>query len=136
MSLESDTAEATATPRLREIDELPAPPGLPFVGNLLQVDRARIHQQVERWSRDYGPYFGLRLGTRPIFVVSDHAAIDPIFRDRPDRFRRTPRFRQIAQEIGLPAASSPPKACRRGASARRSWPGSTRATCAPISRRW
>ena len=48
-TVQGETAAKAAPGRLREIDELPAPRGLPVVGNLLQVDRARIHQQVERW---------------------------------------------------------------------------------------
>jgi len=103
MTVRTEPAAATTPARLREIDDLAGPPGLPLVGNMLQIDKPHIHRQVERWSRDYGPYFRFRLGTRRIFVVTDHAAIGTIFRDRPDGFRRTPRFRQIAQEIGLPA---------------------------------
>ena len=95
--IESSAAAPTA---LREIAELPAPPGLPFVGNLLQVDRARIHQQVERWAHEYGPYFRFQLGNRRIFAVADHAAMGALLRDRPDGFRRTKRLAEISAEIG------------------------------------
>ena len=91
---------ATAPPRLRDIDELPAPRGLPLVGNLLQVDRQRIHQQVEHWARQYGPFFSFRLGFRRLFVVADHAAMGTLLRDRPDGFRRTKRLAEISGEIG------------------------------------
>ena len=52
MPIPSETAAPTAPTRLREIGELPAPRGLPVVGNLFQVDRARILQQVERWAKE------------------------------------------------------------------------------------
>src|SRR6476646_2724134 len=103
MSLESDTTETPATVPLREIDELPAPAGLPFVGNLLQVDRARIHQQVERWVKEYGPYFRFQLGNRHILAIADHAAMGALLRDRPDGFRRTKRLAEITAEIGSSA---------------------------------
>ena len=100
MTLETDTARAPAPTRLREIGELPAPAGLPFVGNLLQVDRARIHQQVERWVKEYGPYFRFQLGNRRILAIADHQAMGVLLRDRPDGFRRTKRLAEISAEIG------------------------------------
>ena len=103
MTSPTETLTAAAPAKLREIAELPGPRGLPLVGNLLQIDAPHIHRQVERWTTQYGPYFRFRLGSRKIFVVSDHAAIGAVFRDRPEGFRRTQRIGQIAAEIGLAA---------------------------------
>jgi cytochrome P450 len=100
---ESVTAPPAAPTRLREIDDLPAPPGLPLLGNVLQFERARMHQQVERWVREYGPYFSFRIGRRRILVVADHAAMGTLMRDRPDGFRRTKRLAEITAEIGSSA---------------------------------
>ena len=100
MSIQSETAPAAAPARLREIAELPAPPGLPFVGNLLQIDKARMHQQIERWVHDYGPCFRFQLGNRQILAIADHATMGALLRDRPDGFRRTKRLAEIAAEIG------------------------------------
>src|SRR5437763_1957974 len=100
MTVHSDTAPVSAPTRLREIDELPSPAGLPFVGNLLQVDRARIHQQVERWIGEHGPCFRFQLGNRRILAIADHAAIGAVLRDRPEGFRRTKRLAEISAEIG------------------------------------
>jgi cytochrome P450 len=103
MTSPSETLSGPAPTKLREIPELPGPPGLPVLGNMLQIDAAHIHRQVERWAGRYGPYFRFRLGSRKIFVVTDHAAVGAVFRDRPEGFRRTQRFGQIASEIGLSA---------------------------------
>jgi cytochrome P450 len=101
MTVESEAApRAGAAARLREIDELPSPRGVPFVGNALQFDRARMHQQVERWVRELGPTFTFRIGARRLLVVADHAAIGALLRDRPDGFRRTKRLSEITAEIG------------------------------------
>ncbi len=69
---------------MRQIADLPGPSGLPLLGNLLQVDRDRIHQDVERWAREHGPLFrfafgdgGLRSGPRAGVVsvaAEGHAA--------------------------------------------------------------
>ena len=74
-----------------------------MLGNALQFDRPRMHQQVERWVREYGPYFSFRIGRRRIFVVADHAAMGALLRDRPDGFRRTKRLAEITAEIGSAA---------------------------------
>ena len=92
---------ALATAALREIDELPAPPGLPLLGNLLAVDKPRIHAQVEEWARRYGPLFTIRLGRNRLLVVADHAAIAGVLRVRPDGFRRSPRTERVSREMGL-----------------------------------
>ncbi len=102
MTVEIEPVAAAAPARLREIGELPGPPGLPLIGNTLQIDKPHIHRQVEGWSREFGPYFRIQLGPRKIFVIADHAAIGAILRDRPEGFRRTQRLSQISQEIGLP----------------------------------
>jgi hypothetical protein len=42
------SATAPPTTARRRYADLPGPRGLPVLGNLLQVDRARMHQSVER----------------------------------------------------------------------------------------
>jgi cytochrome P450 len=86
---------------LREIDALPAPPGLPLLGNLLQFEAHRFHQQLEQWCRELGPLFRLRAAGRRLLVVGDHALVAAILRDRPDGFRRTLRLEEIGVEMGL-----------------------------------
>ena len=103
MDLSTAPTSLPATPRaLREIADLPAPPGLPLLGNLLQVDRARVHQSVERWCQEYGPFFRFRLAGRRYLVVADHEALSAVLRDRPDTFERTARLREVWLEMGLP----------------------------------
>jgi cytochrome P450 len=85
----------------RRVRDLPAPPGLPFVGNLLQLDRARLHLTAEDWRRTYGDSYRFRNGPREIVVIADAEAIATVLRDRPDGFRRTRRLAGIAHEMGF-----------------------------------
>jgi len=86
---------------LRDIEDLPGPPGLPLLGNLLQLKPAGIHLQVERWGREYGPFFKFRFGRLPVLAITDHETIGAVLRDRPDGFRRTVRTMQIGREMGF-----------------------------------
>ncbi len=87
--------------RLRTLDDLPGPRGLPWIGNLLQVVPTRMHQVVERWSREHGPFFRFTIGTTRVLVVADHAALAAVMRDRPDGFRRADRMVAVGREMGL-----------------------------------
>jgi cytochrome P450 len=92
---------AGPTPTIRRIADLPGPRGWPLVGNLLQLRRDVIHRDVERWCGRYGTLFKLRLGRRRLVVLSDHALIAEVLRDRPDGWRRTQTLQQVAREMGL-----------------------------------
>ncbi len=87
--------------RLREPHELPGPRGWPVLGNLPQVQPARVHRQVEAWARVYGPLFRFRFAARRFVGVADHGLIAQVLRDRPDGFRRTERLELIGREMGL-----------------------------------
>ena len=86
----------------RRFEDLPSPRGLPLVGQLLQVEPDRFHQQLEQWAQELGPYYTLRLGGRPLLVISDHETVAAALRDRPEGFRRTPKLEAVWRELGLP----------------------------------
>ncbi|HEY9238698.1 MAG TPA: cytochrome P450, partial [Burkholderiaceae bacterium] len=86
---------------LREIADLPGPRGLPIFGNAFQVERARLHQNVEAWSRRYGPFFRFKLGPRTLLGIADHEALGAALRDRPDGFRRTKHLENVGLEMGM-----------------------------------
>lgn len=87
---------------LRELDALPGPRGIPVLGNALQIESSRFHQQLEAWCDEFGPLFKLQIGKRKILVVGDHQRVALILRDRPDGFRRTSRLEEIWREMNLP----------------------------------
>ena len=88
-------------PALRDLKDLPGPRTLPLVGSLLQIQRPRLHQNIEAWGREFGPFFRLKLAARTLLVVSDHEAINSVLRDRPDGFRRTRLLEKIGLEMGV-----------------------------------
>ncbi|XP_053404456.1 steroid 17-alpha-hydroxylase/17,20 lyase-like [Mercenaria mercenaria] len=48
----------------------PGPSGLPLLGNALQMDSKKLHEQVFEWSKKYGPVITVRLGTMPLVFVN------------------------------------------------------------------
>ena len=91
----------TTTLPVRRIAELPGPPGLPVIGNLLQVERDQLHLQAEAWAAQYGDAYRFRLGARTFVVMSDPEVVATILRDRPGGFQRTDRLSDTARELGF-----------------------------------
>ncbi|MFT3857848.1 MAG: cytochrome P450 [Aquabacterium sp.] len=90
-----------ATPAVRHMKDLPGPRPLPLLGNALQVRLNRMHQDMEKWSGQYGPMFQVHLGREPVLVLSDHSVIAGVLRDRPESFRRPSRMQEIISEMGI-----------------------------------
>lgn len=84
-----------------QLSDLPGPRGWPVLGNALQIDLPRFHQQMERWAAEFGPRFRVQLGRAQVLVLADHEAVAAMLRDRPEGFRRTTRLEQIGVEMGL-----------------------------------
>jgi cytochrome P450 len=91
---------------VRSIAELPGPRGLPLLGNVHSVvPVSRAHLVLERWSRRYGPMFHLRVGRRPLLVLSDAEAINTILRDRPEGYRRASQQQRVIEEMNESVAA-------------------------------
>lgn len=86
---------------VRQLKDLPGPRPWPVVGNALQLDRSRIHLDIERWAERYGEAFRMRLGKREVLVVSSHEVISNAMRDRPEGFRRPSGLARIIGELGM-----------------------------------
>jgi len=92
--------DAAVTPA-RRLADLPGPRGLPLLGNALQLERRRFHQQLEGWRQRYGDVYRLRIGRREFVVFSDPDVIAAALRDRPRTFGRSERIVSVSQEAGF-----------------------------------
>jgi len=87
---------------LRRLSDLPSPPGLPLLGNALQLRGPRLHLTMEDWARTYGPSYRFRIGPRDAMVVAGHDTVLEVLRARPDGFRRPAMVEKICDELGEP----------------------------------
>lgn len=99
--IEAASPLASPPTRLRTLADLSGPPGVPIFGNALQMDRHRIHQNMEALCRQYGPFFKVRFASRTVLVVGDHEASAKILKARPSDFRRSTRLVDAARSLGL-----------------------------------
>ena len=95
------TTATTAGALPRALADLPGPPGLPVLGNSLQIERERFHQQLEAWAREHGDPFSFRIGKRRFLVTSAPDTIGSVLRRRPEAFRRTDRVEQVSRDFGF-----------------------------------
>jgi cytochrome P450/nitrite reductase/ring-hydroxylating ferredoxin subunit len=91
--------EATRT--RRRIADLPSPPGLPLIGNTLQIDVPRFHLILEDWARVHGAIYRVDVVGRPLIAVSDVELIEQVLRDRPETWRRDDRVPPVFSELGV-----------------------------------
>lgn len=86
---------------MRQLAELSGPRGLPFIGSLLALKGQQLHHTMERWARQYGPFFCFKLMGYRILAVADHESVNALLRDRPEGFRRAARGAYMVKELGF-----------------------------------
>ena len=104
-----DTREAILQPeksavgreKLRTMSELPSPKSWPVIGHTFQIRTDSIHLQLEQWSRELGHYYKIKVANRHYLVVSDHKATAKAMRERPDRFSRSKRLKDVWSKMQL-----------------------------------
>jgi cytochrome P450 len=100
-TIDSNRPDTAAGRRLRTLRDLPGPRPVPFLGNLHQLERGRMHRTLEQWAKQYGECFRVNFGPRRMLVVTDPALIGGLLRDRPERFGRTRRIESIFADMGF-----------------------------------
>jgi cytochrome P450 len=89
-----------ATSGVRRLADLPAPRGLPFIGNALQLDPRRMHRTLEGWCHELGPAYTIGLGPKRAFVCADPELLQTALRERPEGYRRYAPIESVIAEMG------------------------------------
>ena len=87
--------------RMRYLKDLPVPKGNLIGGNLKDFNKPQRHLIFERWIREYGDLFKIRLFHKQLVVCADPEIIDTILSMRPDTFSRFPKIDEVLSEMGI-----------------------------------
>ncbi|MGH6837529.1 MAG: cytochrome P450 [Methylocella sp.] len=85
----------------RALADLPGPKGLPFFGNIHQLDLTKLHLILERWAAQYGPVYLFKMGSAPVVALTDPKWCDQVLRARPDTFTRHSQIAPVSSEMGV-----------------------------------
>lgn len=87
----------------------PGPPGLPFIGNLHQFDGQFPHKYLYHLSKQYGSLMSLKLGSRPVLVISSADVVKEIMKSHDVDFSGRPVLVSLQRLSynGLDVAFSP-----------------------------
>ncbi|KAK3019808.1 hypothetical protein RJ639_004801 [Escallonia herrerae] len=87
----------------------PGPPGLPFIGNLHQLDNSDLQRYLWQLSKKYGPIMSLRLGFVPALVISSAKMAKEVLKTHDLAFCSRPALfgQQKLSYNGLDVALSP-----------------------------
>jgi cytochrome P450 len=81
--------------------DLPAPKGLPLIGNAHQIQLPRFHQQLEAWAEELGDLYRLRMFGRSHLVVANSSSIQEILQARPHDYRRWSQIESVSRELDV-----------------------------------
>lgn len=56
----------------------PGPMALPFIGNLHQFPKKDLHLAYQKWAKEYGPIFSLKLGQQTLIVLASGEMIKKV----------------------------------------------------------
>ena len=80
---------------------LNGPKGLPYLGNMFQIDVSRLHLQIESWEKEFGDVFKIKLAGIKLIVISNPELIQKILKLRPKEFQRASKLNRIIREQGI-----------------------------------
>ena len=83
----------------RTLNDLPGPRGLPFLGNIYQLNLTKFHINLERWAAQHGPVYLFRMGLQRVVVLSDPRWCEQVLRARPEVFTRQSQLAPVFSEM-------------------------------------
>ncbi|PWA59404.1 cytochrome P450 mono-oxygenase [Artemisia annua] len=79
----------------------PGPHGMPFIGNLHQIDKSNFHISLWSLSKSYGPVVSLNLGFIPAIVISSASVAKEILKTQDLTFCSRPSFHGLQRSLPI-----------------------------------
>ncbi|KIX09210.1 uncharacterized protein Z518_00289 [Rhinocladiella mackenziei CBS 650.93] len=70
----------------------PGPPTLPIIGNIHQIPKRDLHLQYQKWGRQYGPLFSLKLGSQNVVVLTNGQLIKKMVDKKSSNYSDRPKL--------------------------------------------
>ncbi len=86
---------------LRSNQDLPGPTGQPFFGNFWELRKDQLHQVLESWAQEFGEIYQIKVGSKPIIVLSNTDLIHDVLSRRPQDFSRRQIMEEAAASMGI-----------------------------------
>lgn len=83
------------------LKDLPGPKGIPFLGNMLDLDLQKLHVILEQWAGEYGGMYKFQIAHKPVVAISDTQLINEVLRKRPSAYRRFASIEPVLKEMGI-----------------------------------
>lgn len=84
-----------------QFKDLPGPKGIPFFGNLFQMDYPNIHNEFQELAEEHGEVYKLKMGPLNLAIVGNPKIIQYILRERPDGFIRMQKLNNVLRGEGI-----------------------------------
>ncbi|PCH43947.1 cytochrome P450 [Wolfiporia cocos MD-104 SS10] len=82
---------------------LPLPPGpkpVALLGNVHQIPLEYQHRTFDRWSKQYGDIYSLRIFRKPVIVLSSAQAVHDLIEKRSSKYSDRPQFTMFTELMG------------------------------------
>jgi cytochrome P450 len=81
--------------------QLSGPKGMPFIGALHKVTISDLHNDFEKWAKEFGPVYKVDLGPSKLTIVTQPSIIQAILKARPTEFVRMKKMDRILRSEGV-----------------------------------
>ncbi|WP_299012896.1 cytochrome P450 [uncultured Photobacterium sp.] len=85
----------------RTIKDLPQPKGWPLIGNFTQINNAKLHQVLEKWSLEFSDTFKFSIAGKEYVVISEPTIVKDLLRRRPKSINRTSNLEKVFKKLGI-----------------------------------
>ena len=92
---------ATTNKSITTLNDLKTPKGSFLLGNLKDFKKKNKHRILEKWAKDFGNLYTIKLGPLKVLVSADLEVNNTVLKQRPENFRRLSKIDEVFVEMGF-----------------------------------
>ncbi len=91
----------TTNESIINLSDLKTPKGSFLLGNLKDFKKKNKHRILEKWAKDFGNLYTIKLGPLKVLVSADLEVNNAVLKQRPENFRRLSKIDEVFVEMGF-----------------------------------